>query len=71
MQQRETETVAAAEQLKNENPNQSMEVNAVEFGNSNTEFWDRIGEADFHQLMMMMDFAADSSDSATGNTLSS
>jgi len=71
MQQSEPQRVAAEEQIKNENLNQGMEMETLEFGNKDTEFWDRIGEADFHQLMMMMDFTGDSSDSATGNTLSS
>jgi len=71
MQQSEPERVAAEEQLKNENLNQGMEMNAMEFGNKDSEFWDKIGEDEFHHLMMMMDFAGDSSDSATGNTLSS
>ncbi|XP_020215949.1 ethylene-responsive transcription factor ERF109 [Cajanus cajan] len=62
------------EQIKEENLNlnEGMQMDSLAFGNKETEFWDRIGDADFHQLMMMMDhFAGDSSDSATGNTLSS
>ncbi|CAJ1939451.1 unnamed protein product [Sphenostylis stenocarpa] len=62
MQQSEPERVAAEEQIKNENLNHGMEMN------KDAEFWDRIWEADFHQLMM--EFTGDSSDSATGNTLS-
>ncbi|KAK7400803.1 hypothetical protein VNO78_12110 [Psophocarpus tetragonolobus] len=72
LQQSEPERVATEEQMKNETLNQGMQMDAIEFGNKDTEFWDRINEdLDFHQLMMMMDFAGDSSDSATGNTLSS
>ncbi|RDY14477.1 Ethylene-responsive transcription factor ERF109, partial [Mucuna pruriens] len=71
LQQREPERVAIAaeEQIKNENLNQGMEMDSLAFGNKDTDFWDRIGEDDFHQFMMMMDFNGDSSDSATGNTL--
>ena len=70
LQQSEPERVQTEEeQIKTENLNQGMEMDS--FGNKDTEFWDRINEADFHQLMMMMDFAGDSSDSATGNALSS
>ncbi|XP_057415123.1 ethylene-responsive transcription factor ERF109-like [Lotus japonicus] len=46
--------------------NQGMELEGVD----GDQFWDRIGDADFQQLMMMMDFSRDSSDSVTGNTLS-
>ncbi|KAK7362639.1 hypothetical protein VNO77_04757 [Canavalia gladiata] len=70
LQQNEPERVAAEEQIKNENLNPEMEVDTLGIGNKETEFWDSIGEADFQQLMMM-DFAGDSSDSATWNTLSS
>lgn len=65
---------AATEEVKDENLNQRMMgmENVGTFGNNKeSEFWDRIGEADFQQLMMMMDFAGDSSDSAKGNTFSS
>ncbi|TKY59091.1 regulation of transcription [Spatholobus suberectus] len=72
LQRSEPERVNAEEQIKDENHNQgSTEMDTLGFGNKDTEFWDRIGDADFQQLMMMMDFAGDSSDSATGNTLSS
>ncbi|KAI4295649.1 hypothetical protein L6164_035671 [Bauhinia variegata] len=50
----------------------STQMETVGTGNKENEFWEGIGEDDFHQLMMMMmDFNGDSSDSATGNTLSS
>ncbi|KAJ7967458.1 Ethylene-responsive transcription factor [Quillaja saponaria] len=49
----------------------SEEMKSKGIGNSENEFWDRIGEEEFQQFMMMMDFAGDSSDSAIGNTLSS
>ncbi|XP_027347853.1 ethylene-responsive transcription factor ERF109-like [Abrus precatorius] len=73
LQQSEAERVAIAaeEEIKEENLNQGMEMDALAFGNKDTEFWDWIGEDDFQQLKRMMDFAGDSSDSATGNTLSS
>ncbi|MED6180323.1 hypothetical protein PIB30_009111 [Stylosanthes scabra] len=57
--------------VKDENSKEE-EVETTPFGNKECEFWERMGDADFQQLMMMMDFAGDSSDSAaTGNTLSS
>ncbi|PNX84353.1 ethylene-responsive transcription factor erf109-like protein [Trifolium pratense] len=51
--------------FKDENLNQEMQTETtVEFGNnSNNDFWDRIGEADFQQLMRLMDFGGDSSGS--------
>lgn len=65
---------AATEVVKDENLNQGMMgmENVGTFGNNKeSELWDRIGEADFQQLMMMMDFTGESSDSAKGNTFSS
>ncbi|KAL1337023.1 hypothetical protein AAHE18_10G105400 [Arachis hypogaea] len=57
--------------VKDENSKEE-EIETMPFGNKESEFWERMGDADFQQLMMMMDFAGDSSDSAaTGNTLSS
>jgi hypothetical protein len=57
-----------------ENLNQEMQTETnVGFGNNNNnnnnnnDFWDRIGEADFQQLMRFMDFGGDSSDSRTGS----
>ncbi|CAL0331325.1 unnamed protein product [Lupinus luteus] len=56
------------EVVKGDNLSKGMETERVEmFGNKESEFWDRIGEDDFHQLMMM-DFGGDSSNSAAGNT---
>ncbi len=70
--EKEGAVVAAAEEVKDENSNQGMEMESVgTFGNKESEFWDRIGEADFQQLMMMMDFAGDSSDSGAGNNFTS
>ncbi|CAK8577499.1 unnamed protein product [Lathyrus sativus] len=46
--------------VKDENLNQEMQMDC--------DFWDRIGEADFQQLMRFMDFGGDSSDSRTGST---
>ncbi|OIW10181.1 hypothetical protein TanjilG_27932 [Lupinus angustifolius] len=69
--EKESENVMAAEDevvVKDENLNKGKDKET--FGNKESEFWDRIGEADFQQLMMMMDFAGDSSHSATGNTFS-
>ncbi|OIV94314.1 hypothetical protein TanjilG_19320 [Lupinus angustifolius] len=59
---------AEEEVVKDDNLSKGMEMKTVGmFGNKESEFWDRIGEDDFHQLMMM-DFGGDSSHSAAGNT---
>ncbi|CAL5213166.1 unnamed protein product [Lathyrus oleraceus] len=52
--------VPSTENVKDENLNQEMQMDC--------DFWDRIGEADFQQLMRFMDFGGDSSDSRTGST---
>ncbi|XP_004505214.1 ethylene-responsive transcription factor ERF109-like [Cicer arietinum] len=71
---------APKEHIKDENSNQGIQIEkTVGFGNNNNnnnnnmncDFWDRIGEADFQQLMRLMDFGGESSDSITGNTFSS
>ncbi|KAI4298453.1 hypothetical protein L6164_032010 [Bauhinia variegata] len=49
----------------------STQTETMGMENKENEFWERLGEADFQQLMMMMNSNGDSSDSATGNTLSS
>ncbi|KAJ7946051.1 Ethylene-responsive transcription factor [Quillaja saponaria] len=41
----------------------SEEMKSTGIGNTENEFWDRIGDDEFQQLMMMMDFTGDSSDS--------
>ncbi|KAF1873215.1 hypothetical protein Lal_00016356 [Lupinus albus] len=72
--EKESENVMAAADevvvvvVKDENLNKGKDMET--FGNKESEFWDRVGEADFQQLMMMMDFAGDSSHSATGSTFS-
>ncbi|XP_058735409.1 ethylene-responsive transcription factor ERF109-like [Vicia villosa] len=60
----------STENVKDENLNQEMQMETtMGFGNNvDCEFWDRIGEADFQQLMRFMDFGGDSSDSRTGST---
>ena len=73
-EQSEQEPVMVAEHQNNENLNQGDYGNfSMEMGTGNdkeSEFWDSIGEADFQQLMTMMDFSGDSSDSANWNSLS-
>ncbi|CAL0313555.1 unnamed protein product [Lupinus luteus] len=62
--------VETEESVMGENVNKGMEVET--FGNKESEFWERIGEADFQKLMMMVkDLAGESSDSAARNTFSS
>ncbi|CAI8618412.1 unnamed protein product [Vicia faba] len=58
------------ENVKDKNLNQEMQMETtMGFGNNvDCDFWDRIGEADFQQLMRLMDFGGDSSDSRTGST---
>ena len=71
--QPEQEPAMVAEQ-ENENSNQEnyggfsaeMETGGIE--KKESDFWERISDADVHQWMTMMDFAEDSPDSATGNS---
>nr|AFK39816.1 unknown [Medicago truncatula] len=64
------ENVKDENENENENMNQEMQSETnIGFGNNmDCDFWDRLGETDFQQLMRFMDFGGDSSDSRTGNT---
>jgi len=63
---KQTEVVATdSENVQDENMNQEMqmEANIGYENNMDCDFWDRLGETDFQQLMRYMDFGGDSSDS--------
>ncbi|KAE9597264.1 hypothetical protein Lal_00007616 [Lupinus albus] len=63
--------VETEEEVMGENVNEGMEVETFE-NNKESEFWEKIGEAQYQNLVMMVnDLVGESSDSAARNTFSS